>query len=62
MAPDFWLKLLMDRVVLTLSRFSTREKQLDMLQDLHFFIYKLQREIYLNGRLEGVHDRKRKED
>lgn len=58
---DFWLKMLMDRIVLVLSRLAAEETQLEMIQDLHFFLYKLQREIKLNGRLSGVEDRRKGE-
>lgn len=53
----FWVKMVVDRIILILSKLSTQQKQLDFLQDLDYTIKKLQREVKLNGRLEGVNDR-----
>lgn len=51
---NFWMKIMTDRIVLVMSRIASKEKQLEYLQDLVYFIIKLQREIKLNGRLTGA--------
>lgn len=59
---NFWMKIIIDRIILVLSRLSSQEKQLEILQDLIFYIHKLQREIKLNGKLTGPGERIRKGD
>ena len=54
---NFWMRLMVDRIILVISRMRTQERQLELLQDLDFFIHKLQREIKLNGALDGADKR-----
>ena len=54
---NFWMRLMVDRIILVISRMRTQERQLELLQDLDFFIHKLQREIKLNGVLDGADKR-----
>ena len=62
MSNLFWLKVVTSRLILVLSRLSTQERQLEFLQDLVFYITKLQRAIKVDGRLEGMNDRVKEEE
>jgi hypothetical protein len=49
--PDFWIRVVTSKIIRVLSVIKTKERQLEFLQDIIFFINKLKREIQLNGKL-----------